>query len=166
MHVDPHATRYRTAFVFTVHTERHDLSETAVSTALTFMQQFHNSKALERKEKSPLRASIPQGNLEKIAIFLGHQFHACIAMWWQNGVACYSSKKKMELCIRGKNKPQINFRMKKKKKQSERCDGDTCWARGPLFKISTRCSVPTSFTFSFSTRRRLKGAKLGGKSIW
>lgn len=76
MHVErPHsskrATRYRTAVMFTVHTERHDLSETAVSTALTFMLQFHNSKALERKERSPLRASIPQENLEKIAIFWG-----------------------------------------------------------------------------------------------
>lgn len=70
-HSSKRATRYRTAVMFTVHTERHDLSETAVSTALTFMLQFHNSKAFERKERSPLRASIPQENLEKIAIFWG-----------------------------------------------------------------------------------------------
>lgn len=72
-HSSPRTTRYRTAIMFTVHTERHDLLETAVSTALTFMEQFHNSKALERKERSPLWASIPQENLEKIVIpfFLG-----------------------------------------------------------------------------------------------
>lgn len=64
-------TRYRTAVMFTVHTEIHDLSETAVSTDLTFMQQFHNSKALERKERSPLRALISQENLEMIFFFVG-----------------------------------------------------------------------------------------------
>lgn len=113
-------TRYRTAVMFTVHTEIHDLSETAVSTDLTFMQQFHNSKALERKERSPLRALISQENLEMIFFFCGGRgTNFMLASQCGDKIVWHAihqkeKKKKVELCVKEKNKPKINFRMLQK----------------------------------------------------